>query len=144
MGFLANAIPISASRGSISMNALEQQKGDESSENDSESVLRRVLVKLLRQLSTNYQNSQYQLNINSNYQYQLVSVFTDSFLQKILKLMLVENDVVVRLDAQFIFHSLIDRHKNLDGNFYKSIERMNLRNAIFKQLSPLFYLVLDR
>ena len=144
MGFLANAIPISASRGSISMNALEQ-KGDESSESDSESVLRRVLVKLLRQLSTNYQNSQYQLNINSNYQYQLVSVFTDSFLQKILKLMLVENDVVVRLDAQFIFHSLIDRHKNLDGNnFYKSIERMNLHNAIFKQLSPLFYLVLDR
>ena len=120
MGFLANAIAISASRGSISMNALDQ-KGDESSENDSESVLRRVLVNLLRQLSTNYQNSQYQLNINSNYQYQLVSVFTDSFLQKILKLMLVENDVVVRLDAQFIFHSLIDRHKNLDGNFYKSM-----------------------
>ena len=41
MNFLANAIPISTSHGSISVNVAEQ-KVEESSEIDSESVLRRM------------------------------------------------------------------------------------------------------
>uniref|UniRef100_A0A183CNV4 Cse1 domain-containing protein n=1 Tax=Globodera pallida TaxID=36090 RepID=A0A183CNV4_GLOPA len=99
MMFTAASIPIitesnnSASAGATT--AGEQIKWVQTSE----AFLQKLLVKTLLQVATKYKTLY------------LATVFTDAFLKTLLQLQLT-TDPEVRLIAQRIFHTLLDRHEN--------------------------------
>uniref|UniRef100_A0A914EQE2 Uncharacterized protein n=2 Tax=Acrobeloides nanus TaxID=290746 RepID=A0A914EQE2_9BILA len=73
---------------------------DEKHLKTSDAFLQKVLVKTLLKVATKYKT------------FYLATIFTDSFLKPLLLLMLAPNSEV-RLISQKIFHTLLDRHDNL-------------------------------
>ncbi|KAH7727484.1 Protein C32D5.3 [Aphelenchoides avenae] len=103
MGDFANALPDyqKVEIMMFTMGNIPTISEDERTMKTSDAILQKVLVKTLLKIATKYKT------------FYFATVFTDSFLKTLLQLALTP-DAEVRLTVQQIFHTLLDRHDNLD------------------------------
>ncbi|ULU06589.1 hypothetical protein L3Y34_018431 [Caenorhabditis briggsae] len=99
MGDFANALPDYQKVEMMMFTVGNIPNLDERKSKQGEEFLQHVLVKTLLKVATKYRTAY------------LATVFTDSFLDTLLRLALVR-DPQVRLATQQIFHTLLDRHDN--------------------------------
>lgn len=100
MGDFANALPDYQKVEMMMFTVGNIPNLDERQTKKGDAFLQHVLVKTLLKVATKYRTAY------------LATVFTDPFLNTLLQLALVQ-DPQVRLETQFIFHTLLDRHDNL-------------------------------
>jgi hypothetical protein len=104
MGFIASVVPVADSIYIRKQSTAIPSDCPSPTPAPAEALIQSVLIRTLLRLTSDYQQTG-----------QLAAIFTDAFLKKLLQLMLTPTNSEVRLEAQQVFQTLLDRHQNADG-----------------------------